>query len=80
MGLHGERALGRVTLRYRDIARAEATPVLRSPSRAEVRAHETVKLRYRVRARGWLRFQWRAPVPGRVRGREGPTRLPAPNP
>ena len=56
LGPDGEGALARVRVRSRDVARAEATPVSRSPMRAEVRAHVTVQHKCWARVRGQLRF------------------------
>ena len=59
LGPHGEIAFARVRVWSRDVASVNATLVSCSPSRAEVRAHATGRLKYRVRFRGRLRFHWK---------------------
>ena len=46
MGPHGNRHLARVRVRYGEVAKAEATPMLLIPWRSEMRAH----------VRLWIRF------------------------
>ena len=69
LGPHGERALARVRVPTREVARAEATLILWSPSSAEVSVHVRRWLNCRVWVRGRLRFWWSVHVRGRVRVR-----------
>ena len=73
LGPLGESALARVRFLSRDVARAEATLVSYSSSRPEVRAHAMGQLKCRVRDRGWLSFQCRVLVLGKVRFRSQET-------
>ena len=55
LGPHGERFLARVRIRSREIEPAQATPVLGSPSRAEMRAHGRVRVKCMVSVREWVK-------------------------
>ena len=80
LGPHGEIPLARVMVRCMDVARAKATPVPRSPSRGEVRAHEILQLKCRVRVRALLMFQLRVLVRCRVRVRVRSQKAPVAGP
>ena len=62
LGPYGKRALAWVSVRSRDVARAQVTPVSLSLSRAEVRAQARVRLKCRVRVRDRVRFWVRVMV------------------
>ena len=82
MGPHWERPLARVRDWTRDVAKAKVIAVLKSPWRAEVRAHTQVWVRCRVTVKVDVRFSFRCilrvTVKVRVRSQEAPgTKPPA---